>query len=98
KREEQTMTTKIFIDRSRIITRERCPRRRFLEYHESGTGIVPKRTPLALGVGSAVHAGLASLLLGSQEYMSRKALSVDEFLSCLSSMRDGTVVQHLEDQ
>jgi len=63
------MTTKIFIDRSRIITRERCDRRRWLEYHESGTGIVPKRTPLALGVGSAVHAGLAQMLLDAQQWL-----------------------------
>ena len=40
---------KIFTDRSRIIAREKCPRFRFLQYHEAGTGIVPRRTPLALG-------------------------------------------------
>jgi len=68
------MTTKIFIDRSRIITRERCPRRRFLEYHESGTGIVPKRTPLALGVGSAVHSGLASLLMNASDMDNQSGL------------------------
>lgn len=57
------MTIKIFTDRSRIVEREHCDRKRWLVYHESGTGIVPKRTPLALGVGGAVHVGLAELLM-----------------------------------
>lgn len=61
------MIQRIYIDRSRIVTRERCPRRRFLEYHESGTGIVPKRTPLPLAVGGSVHEGLAVLLRESQD-------------------------------
>ena len=57
------MTIKIFTDRSRIVERERCDRKRWLVYHESGTGIVPKRTPLALAVGSSGHVGLAELLM-----------------------------------
>jgi len=56
-----------FTDRSRIQTRERCPRRFWLEYKEAGTGIVPKRTPLALGVGGAIHEGLAALLQRGQK-------------------------------
>lgn len=60
------MTQRIYIDRSRIITRERCPRRRFLEYHQDGMGIQPSRTPLAIAVGGAVHSGLAVLLQRSQ--------------------------------
>ena len=56
------MTIKIWVDRSRVLERERCSRKRWLVYHESGTGIVPKRTPLALGVGGAVHAGQAVLV------------------------------------
>ena len=63
------MSNRIWTDRSRILEFQRCPRKRFLTYHETGTGIVPARTPLALGVGSAVHAGLAELLIhGSNEY------------------------------
>ena len=57
------MTIKIYTDRSRIVERERCDRKRWLVYHESGTGIVPKRTPLALAVGSSGHVGLAELLM-----------------------------------
>src|SRR5580765_4359456 len=72
------MTTRIFIDRSRIITRERCARRRWLEFHESGTGIVPKRTPLALGVGAAVHAGLASLLMDASDMDNQSGMHVIE--------------------
>jgi len=56
------MTTRIYTDRSRIQTSDRCKRRRFLEYHQDGTGIVPARTPLPLAVGIAVHEGLATLL------------------------------------
>lgn len=62
------MTTRIYIDRSRIIERERCPRRRWLTYHQDGGGIVPAKTPLPLAVGGAVHAGLATLLRASMEF------------------------------
>jgi hypothetical protein len=49
-------------DRSRILEYQRCNRRRWLAYHEGGMGLAPRRTPLPLAVGSAVHAGLAVLL------------------------------------
>jgi hypothetical protein len=63
------MTTRIFTDRSRILTYQRCARRRWLEYSEgpSGVGIAPSRKPLPLAVGSAVHAGLAVLLSAAQD-------------------------------
>lgn len=56
------MTVRIFTDRSRIIAAQRCPRFRFLQYHQDGSGIVPARTPLPLAVGTSVHEGLAMLL------------------------------------
>lgn len=66
------MTIKrVFIDRSRILERQRCPRKRWLTYHEgaAGVGIEASRKPLALAVGGSVHEGLAQLLLlGQQEY------------------------------
>jgi len=67
------MTTKIFTDRSRIVTADRCKRRRFLEYHQDGTGIVPTKMPLPLAVGIAVHAGLAVLLQEKQEQITADA-------------------------
>jgi len=57
----------VYTDRSRILTYQRCPRRRYYEYHQDGLGIVPKRTALPLAVGGAVHAGLADLLQGEGE-------------------------------
>ena len=61
------MTTKVFTDRSRIIESQRCLRRRWLAYHEGGLGLRSASQPLPLAVGSSVHAGLASLLLGGSE-------------------------------
>jgi rubrerythrin len=53
-----------YTDRSRVVTHQRCDRRRFLEYEEgpAGMGIQPARVALPLLVGGAVHCGLASLL------------------------------------
>ena len=52
----------IHTDRSRIESFQRCPRLRWLEYHQDGTGITGVRKPLPLCVGGAVHVGLAALL------------------------------------
>src|SRR5215469_10300668 len=57
----------VWTDRSRIEAYQRCPRLRWLEYHEQGTGIVPVKTPLPLCVGGSVHVGLATLLMGMSE-------------------------------
>lgn len=51
-----------YVDRSRVIGFQECGRRRFLEYHESGIGIVPIKKALPLAVGGAVHAGLEVIL------------------------------------
>jgi len=58
---------RVFTDRSRILQYQRCPRRRWHEYHEGGMGLAPRRTPLPLAVGGAVHEGLAVLLRRGQE-------------------------------
>lgn len=56
------MTTRVWTDRSRIETFQRCNRLRYLEYHQDGQGITSARKPLPLAVGGSVHAGLATLL------------------------------------
>lgn len=56
------MPNSIFTDRSRIEVYQRCPRKRWLEYHQDGRGVTPAKTPLPLAVGGSVHAGLAELL------------------------------------
>lgn len=53
---------RVATDRSRIETYQRCKRLRWLEYYQDGGGIVGKRMPLPLAVGSSVHVGLATLL------------------------------------
>lgn len=57
------------VDRSRVEAFQRCNRLRWLEYHQSGTGIVSAKKPLPLAVGGSVHEGLAHLLrLGQQAW------------------------------
>jgi hypothetical protein len=58
----------IWTDRSRVETFQRCARLRWLEYHESGTGIQPIRESLPLAVGGSVHKGLETLLSDGQYY------------------------------
>lgn len=60
-------TTTIYTDRSRIETYQRCPRARFLNYHQDGLGITSAKKPLPLAVGGSVHVGLATLLSGGDE-------------------------------
>lgn len=76
-------------DRSRILAYQRCPRRRFHEYHDGpeGMGIVPRKTPLPLAVGSAVHAGLAMLLREGQRYMDSDKYAYTDALHDIVSQR-----------
>jgi len=67
----------VWTDRSRTETYQRCPRLRFLEYHQNGTGIAPARKPLALCVGGSVHVGLEHLLLGDTEDVAVAAALAD---------------------
>lgn len=85
------MTQRIYTDRSRIITRERCPRRRWIEFHEAGTGIVPSRTPLPLAVGGAVHAGLAVLLEGAQSMISTSPIGAFDWVVDGAHLEDDAV-------
>jgi hypothetical protein len=52
----------VYTDRSRILAYQQCPRLRYLQYHQDGTGIESARKPLPLAVGGAVHKGLETLL------------------------------------
>lgn len=60
------MTQRHYTDRSRIETKQRCARMRWLEYHELVRGIVPVKKPLPLAVGGSVHVGLEQLLREGQ--------------------------------
>lgn len=54
----------VFFHRSGHETYWRCPRAYWLNYHYLGMGIYKAPIPLHLEVGSAVHHGFASILLG----------------------------------
>lgn len=56
------MNSRVWTDRSRMLTYRRCPRMRWLTYHAGGTGLVPAKKSLALVMGTFVHEGLAGLL------------------------------------
>jgi hypothetical protein len=51
-----------FSDRSRFLEFQRCPTARYLGYSWGGTGLRRVRATIPLVTGSAVHAGMASLL------------------------------------
>lgn len=57
----------IQVDRSRVLSYQSCPRKRFLEYHFHGTGIQRVAKSLPLIFGSAFHAGTELLLTGNVE-------------------------------
>lgn len=54
---------RVYTDRSRIESFQRCNRLRFLEYHQDGMGITSSRKPLPLALGGSVHVALATLLI-----------------------------------
>jgi len=51
-----------FSDRSRFLEFQKCPTSRYLAYSWGGTGLRRVRATIPLVTGSAVHAGMASLL------------------------------------
>lgn len=55
-----------FGHRSGAETHQACPRRYFLNYEYLGRGITPNPGPLYFAVGTAVHHGLANMLLGKE--------------------------------
>lgn len=90
---------KVFSDRSRTETFQRCKRLRWHEYHDQGLGIRSAKTPLPLAVGGAVHAGQAILLIEGQNWYNAMP---DLFYSlqgtvALRSLEDLVVKVALED-
>ena len=53
-----------YVDRSRITTDWQCPRKRYLQYHLGGRGVVPATTSIELFMGSTLHDGLARIADG----------------------------------
>jgi len=51
-------------DRSRAVEYQSCPRRRWLNYHEGGMGVVPAKLYVPFATGIWTHHGLAALLAG----------------------------------
>jgi hypothetical protein len=60
---------KVFVDRSRVESFQRCPRLRFHSYHDGPQhlGLESAKKPLPLAVGGSVHKGLEHLLLHARE-------------------------------
>ncbi len=56
-----------YIDRSRIIQYQRCPRSRWWQYEYQGKGIVPKALSIPLTTGTHVHAGSDPLLRNAMD-------------------------------
>lgn len=69
------MPQTIYTDRSRIQTYQRCPRKRWLEYHEGAEarGLAPAKKSIHLVLGGAVHTGLEVLLREGQAAMAMMA-------------------------
>lgn len=88
---------RIFTDRSRIELQQRCPRARFLTYHQNGKGVVPVKTPLPLAVGGSVHAGLAYLLMSAQKLWDQADRAWDLNPKALEWMEDEAVRVALAD-
>lgn len=53
-------------DRSRTTTDWTCPRKRYLNYHLSGTGVVPPNLQHELFLGTVLHDGLAGIATATQ--------------------------------
>lgn len=98
------MTQTIYTDRSRIQAKQRCPRLRWLEYHEgeAGVGLTPKRKSIHLVVGGAVHAGMEVLLGEGQESVDlvageTLAEKLDNIFVVTGNMGD-TIARRIEDR
>lgn len=57
-----TIANFVRIDRSRVVTRQSCPKRRYLEYDFNGTGVSPTQKGDALPFGIALHACMEKVL------------------------------------
>lgn len=57
-----TIANFVRIDRSRVVTRQGCPKRRYLEYDKNGTGFSPVDKGDALPFGIAMHVCMEKVL------------------------------------
>lgn len=82
----------IEIDRSRVLSFQSCPRKRYYEYHHLGRGIQRKSKSLPLMVGAAFHSGAEELLRGDVETACYRAMKflVDAFKAREVSMGNET--------
>src|ERR1700733_12498314 len=89
----------IYTDRSRAEAYLRCPRLRFLSYHQDGLGITAAKEPLPLLVGKSVHKGLESLLLGKteDEAVAVALLEFDSNVPALDDMEEAAMRNSLAD-
>ena len=71
---------RIWTDRSRSETAQRCRRLRWLEYHEGSAerGLSPVRKSIHLVIGGAYHAGMEQLLRDSQAQIDAHAANFPE--------------------
>lgn len=58
-------TDVMFTDRSRMLTYQRCPYRRYIDYHWDGVGVSPYTVAVPLATGGSIHLGLQRLLEGA---------------------------------
>lgn len=56
-----------YVDRSRVLAQQSCPRKRYWQYEHQGRGIQPIRMSIPLVVGQMVHRGLEVILSAYQE-------------------------------
>lgn len=71
----------IVVDRSRIETRQSCPRKRWFQYHHGGLGVIKVGWNPDLLIGSAVHHGIEHALrmvLGAQLVGAFEAAMVED--------------------
>ncbi len=59
-----------YVDRSRIISYQRCHRQRYWQYEYQGKGVVPKALSIPLTTGTHVHGGAEHLLRVAMEHSS----------------------------
>jgi hypothetical protein len=81
----------IRVDRSRVEQFQRCPRSRWLAYHQDGLGISGVNKPLPLAVGGAVHKGLETLLVAYS------TSNIDDLSESLPAIEDTAVSMALAD-
>lgn len=82
----------VWLDRSRVLQRHRCPWSRYLEYHYRGSlGIRRKAMSIPLVTGATAHEGLAAILKGKslEESIGLAIQSYDQLVRDYGLFEDG---------